>query len=290
MIKNIFKHWIHIEKPTTKELEKVVKDFDLDLSLLEDALDPFEVSRTEKEDGSIYFFARVPSPTNEISLTTPILFVIQKKYLITVTKQNLPLLNKLIEKDFGENIKKPISLFMEIFEEINNIYNNSLLNINREIWKASNNIEKINNKDIAHFVDYERITNDYLSRLLQNGVMLNQLNNQRYIKLNEEENELAEDLVLANNQLIDISKNSLHSVKNIRDAYSTILSNDLNRVIKLLTSLTIILNVPTMIAGLWGMNVPVPFAQSIYGFELVLILVVIISIILLKIFRKKDWL
>jgi magnesium transporter len=290
MIKNIFKYWIHVEEPSEKELKKLEKDFNLDLGLLEDALDPFEVSRAEKEDDNIYFFTRVPLPTKEISLTAPILFVINKKCLITITRQNLPLLNKLIGKDFGENTKNPINLFMEIFEVINNVYNDSLININREIWKASTNIEKINSKDIAHFVEYERITNDYLSRLTQNGIVLNQLNNQRYIKLDEEESELAEDLLLANNQLIDISKNSLQSVKNIRDAYSTLLSNDLNRVIKLLTSLTIILNVPTMIAGLWGMNVPVPFAKTMYGFEIVLVLVVIISVILLKIFRKKDWL
>jgi magnesium transporter len=282
MIKNIFKDWIHVEQPSKDELSKLVKDYDLELGHLEDALDPFEVSRTEKEDGNIYFFIRVPLPTNELSLTAPILF-------ITVTNRNLPLLDRFIEKDLREKNDKPINLLMKIFKEVNNKYNNSLTLINREIWKASNNIEKINNKDIANFVGYERITNDYLSRLSQNGIVLNQLNNSRYLKLTENDGELAEDLLLANNQLMDISKNSLHSVKNIRDSYSTILSNDLNRVIKLLTSLTIILNVPTMIAGLWGMNVQLPFAKSLYAFELVLLLIVIISVVLIKIFRRKDW-
>lgn len=289
MIRNIFKHWLHVQQPSRSELNKLVKDFDLELGLLEDALDPFEVSRTEKEDGNIYFFVRIPLPTNELSLTAPILFIIHDKSLITVSSRSLPLLDKFIENSTGQKIKKPIDLFMKIFEEINDKYKNSLNVINREIWKASNNIEKINNKDIANFVSYERTTNDYLSRLTQNGVVLAQLNNIRYIKLDEEEGERAEDLLLANNQLKDTSKNSLQSVKNIRDSYSTILSNDLNRVIKLLTSLTIILNVPTMIAGLWGMNVRLPFAQSFYAFELILLLIVLISFLLIKVFRKKDW-
>jgi len=289
MIKEIYRDWIHVEQPSKKELNKLVKDFNLDLGHLEDALDPFEVSRTEKEDNNIYFFMRAPLPTNELSLTAPILFILHKKTLITVSNRNLPILDRFIEKDPREKSDKPLSLLMKICEEINNKYNSSLIAINREIWKASNNIEKINNKDIANFVDYERITNDYLSRLIQNSMVLGQLNNKRYIKLNEEDEELAEDLLLANNQLVDISKNSLQSVKNIRDAYSTILSNDLNKVIKLLTSLTIILNVPTMIAGLWGMNVELPFAKSFYAFGIILLIVVIILVALIKLFRKKDW-
>jgi len=289
MTKTIFKNWTYVKSPSEVEIKKLAKTFKLDDDLIRDALDPFEVSRSEKYDGKTYFFARTPLPNNKgMMLTIPVLFIIGKDFLITITPQDLPIFNKFLNvKNYKQS---PISLFMEIFEEIINTYNNSLVSINREIWQASTNIEKINSKDIAQFVDYERITNDYLSRLIQNGSILNQLNNPRYIKLSEDESESAEDLVLNNNQLIDVSKNSLQSVKNIRDAYSTLLSNDLNRVIKLLTSLTIILNVPTMIAGLWGMNVQVPFAKTIYGFGIVLILVLIISIILIKIFRKKDWL
>ncbi|MDD4938162.1 MAG: magnesium transporter CorA family protein [Candidatus Shapirobacteria bacterium] len=289
MTKNIFKNWVYVENPTDEEIKKLVKTFKLDESLIRDALDPFEVSRSEKDNGKIYFFARTPLPINkDLMLTVPILFVLGKNFLITITPKELPIFEKFFKvKNHKQTI---IGLFIKIFEEIINTYNSSLILINREIWQASTNVEKINSKDIAQFVNYERITNDYLSRLIQNGSILNQLNNPKYIKLNEDESEAAEDLVLNNNQLIDVSKNSLQSVKNIRDAYSTILSNDLNRVIKLLTSLTIILNVPTMIAGLWGMNVQVPFAKTIYGFGIVLILVLIISIILIKIFRKKDWL
>lgn len=290
MIKNILKKWTYVEGPSEVEIKKLVEKFNLDEGLVKDALDPFEVSRSEKYEGKIYFFARTPLPTNKgMMLTIPVLFIIGKKFLITITPQDLPIFEKFID-DTSDNKTSHVGLFIKIFGEINNTYNSSLISINREIWQASNNIEKINNKDIAQFVDYERITNDYLSRLIQNGVVLNQLNNKRYIKLTEDEDELVEDLLLDNNQLIDISKNSLQSVKNIRDAYSTILSNDLNRVIKLLTSLTIILNVPTMIAGLWGMNVGVPFAHSIYAFGLVLMIVLIICLVLIKIFRKKDWL
>lgn len=289
MTKTIFKNWTYIKSPTDGEIKKLVKTFKLDDGLIKDALDPFEVSRSEKYDGKTYFFARTPLPTSKgMMLTIPVLFIIGKNFLITITPQDLPIFNKFL--NIKNHKQSPISLFMEIFEEIINTYNNSLISINREIWQASTNIEKINSKDIAQFVNYERITNDYLSRLIQNGSILNQLNNPRYIKLTEDERESAEDLILNNNQLIDVSKNSLQSVKNIRDAYSTLLSNDLNRVIKLLTSLTIILNVPTMIAGLWGMNVNVPFAHSIYAFGLVLMIVLIICLILIKIFRKRDWL
>lgn len=283
------KTWIYVESPNDLEINKLVKKFKLDEGLLRDALDPFEVPRLEKDGGIIYFFVRAPMAEEGVLSTLPLLVVIGRSFVVTVTNKPSNIFEKFLNNKIHFSTENKVRLFLQIFGEINNLYDSSLVTISRNISQASADIEKIENKDIVKFVNYEQITNNYLSRLIQNNSVLNRVKTDRSIKFNEEDEELLDDLILANGQLIELSKNSLQSVKNIRDSYSTILSNNLNRVIKLLTSLTIILNVPTMIAGLWGMNVNVPFAESIYAFIFVLVIIALICAILIKIFRKRDW-
>jgi len=283
------KTWIYVESPNDLEIGKLVKKFKLDEGLLRDALDPFEVPRLEKDEGTIYFFIRAPIVEEGILSTVPLLIVISRNFVVTVINKPSNIFEKFLNNKIHFSTENRVRLFLQIFGEINNLYDSSLVTISRIISQASADIEKIENKDIVKFVNYEQITNNYLSRLIQNNSVLNRVKTDRSMKFNEEDEELLDDLILANGQLIELSKNSLQNVKNIRDSYSTILSNNLNRVIKLLTSLTIILNVPTMIAGLWGMNVNVPFAKSIYAFIFVLVIIVLICAILIKIFRKKDW-
>jgi len=281
--------WVCVEKPDESELEKITRKFKLDIGLLKDVLDPFEVPRVEKDGRDTYFFCRAPIVEDGTLSTVPVLFVINKKFLLTIINKPLTIFEKYLNNKVNFVTKNGFNLFLQIFGEINNLYNSSLITISKRISQASSNIEKIENKDIAQFVNYEQITNEYLNRLIQNNSVLNRIVTDRSFKLSETNKELLDDLVLANGQLIELSKNSLQNVKNIRDSYSTILSNNLNRVIKLLTSLTIILNVPTMVAGLWGMNVNVPFARSLYAFVFVLIIILLICLVLIRIFRKKDW-
>jgi len=283
------KTWVYVESPNDLEISKLVKKFKLDEGLLRDALDPFEVPRFEKDGGTIYFFVRAPIVEDGILSTVPLLVTISRNFVVTVINRPSNIFEKFLNNKIHFSTENKVRLFLQIFGEINNLYDSSLVTISRIISQASTDIEKIENKDIVKFVNYEQITNNYLSRLIQNNSVLNRVKTDRSIKFNEEDEELLDDLILANGQLIELSKNSLQNVKNIRDSYSTILSNNLNRVIKLLTSLTIILNVPTMIAGLWGMNVNVPFAESIYAFIFVLVIIALICAILIKIFRKKDW-
>jgi magnesium transporter len=288
---NRFKNgsWVHINEPSLEELEKLSEKFDLELDLLKDALDPFEAPRFEREENLVYAYVRTPFVDRGRISSTVILFVIGKNFLLTLSSKPVSFFEKFFNNKINFSTKKPINLFLKIFLEITNVYNSSLITISKNIFQASANIEKIQNKDIAEFVNYEQISNDYLSRLIQNNLVVYRIISDKQLKLNEKDHELAEDLSLAIGQLIEVSKNCLQSVKNIRDSYSTILSNNLNRVIKLLTSLTIIFNIPTMVAGLWGMNVPVPYANNPFAFLIVLGIIVIICAALIWLFIRKDY-
>ena len=112
----------------------------------------------------------------------------------------------------------------------------------------------------------------------------------KHFKLYEEDKDLIEDLLLSNTQLIELSQNNLRTIVNIREGYSTIMTNNLNRIIKLFTSLTVILTIPTMIASIYGMNINLPLANNPLAFIIIMTSIIIISIILLIIFIKNDWL
>lgn len=99
-----------------------------------------------------------------------------------------------------------------------------------------------------------------------------------------------EDLSLESGQLAQITKDTIRNMVNIREAYSTILTNNLNRVIKLFTSLTIILTLPTIVGTFYGMNVALPFAQNPYAFFGILGITIMLSLIALIIFIRNDWL
>ena len=280
--------WIYVESPTQSEIEKLAERFNLDIGLLADATDPHEIPRLELDE-EVYVFSRTPTSENGIVSSTPLLFVLGKDFFITIVQRKIPLFDKFFEDRIDFATTQKFKFFAKIFSEINSAYQVNLTNINKRLSHVIGNIEHIQNKDIAELIGYEQIANDLLSRLIQINGVLSIVSAGRSIKFNEDDKDLIEDVYLANGQLIDLTKNTLQSVKNLRDSYSTILTNNLNRVIKLLTTITVIFTIPTMVAGLWGMNVSVPFQESEHAFLIIMGIVVALCGLLLYIFNKKDW-
>lgn len=282
--------WLYLENPTAQELEYIIDKFELEEGHIKDALDIFEAPRLELEEKDVYFFARFPYLENSRIVTAPILVILGEYFIITIAPVPLPNLNKLLEGKINLYTTQKIKLFLQLISHINSIYNSHLTTINKQIRTFGVNLENIENKDIIQFVHYESILNDFLGNLVPTNTTLNKLLSGKYIKLYEEDRDLVEDLMLSNNQLIELSKSLLKNLVNIREAYSTIMTNNLNRVIKLFTSLTVVLTIPTMIASIYGMNVKLPFDQHPLAFSGIIFTVLIITFILLIIFIKRRWL
>ncbi len=280
--------WIHVEEPTTDELKKLKEQFNLDESLLIDAIDPYEVPRMEVEDDVNYIFSRYPSTKEKQITTSPILFIYGKECFITIAKDKFPILEGFLKSTFFTTQKT--KLFLQLIAIINSSYNSHLHTISREIQRSAYEIEKISNKDIAQFVRYERVLSDFHLALIRTNTVLNNLLSHNYIRLYEEDRDLMEDLLLNNDQLIQISKENLKSIVNIRDAYSTIITNNTNRVIRFFTSVTVILTIPMIVASIYGMNVALPFAQAPHVFMGIMTFIGIISVGLVVMFLHNDWL
>lgn len=277
--------WIDVTDPTENEIEEVVKMLGVDESLLRDALDPFEVPRLESEENITYVFARVPKINNNEMLTVSFLLAIGKNFVLTFSRAECKFLDDIRLGKKPVHTTQKTKFFMQVFSLINVAYSGHLIATNKKIRAMKIRLERINNQDIIQFVDIEHVLNDFLSALSPINSVLQKLLDGKHIVLYEEDEDLVEDLLLGNGQLIETTKSTLRHVTNIRNAYSNIMTHDLNRVMKILTALTIILTIPTMIFSFYGMNVSLP-SSSYFG---VTIFTIFISFIVFMVFLKKRW-
>lgn len=281
--------WIYAENIDDDDIELLSEKFSLDAGLLKDAMDPYEVPRSETKGGILYIFTRVPHLEDGQILTTPLLIAIGNNFLATASRIHLPFLEKLVKTEHFFTTQKT-NLFLQVFSQITSAYNEFLTSINKQVRGISVKLNKVTNADIVQFVGYEEILNDFMSALVPTNTILSHILSGKSLELFPQDKELIEDLSLSNGQLIEICRANLKNIVNIRQAYSTIMANDLNRVIKLLTSLTIILTIPMIISSLYGMNLKLPFDQSPLAFIGIIATIVLISGILIVIFVKNRWL
>ncbi|MBP9690892.1 magnesium transporter CorA family protein [Candidatus Woesebacteria bacterium] len=281
--------WIQVEVPTEEEIIQLAADYHLDESLLKDATDEYEVPRMEVEDGVNYIFSRYPFRKNDHISTSPILFILKDSHVITVTKEKFPLIEPFFKRNIFFTTQKT-KLFLQLFTLINTSYNSYLHTISRETRTSSYDLERITNKDIALFVRYERVLNDFHLALVRTNAVLKILLSHHNIKLFDSDRDLIEDIFLNNDQLIQLSNENLKSIVNIRDASSTIMTHNTNRVIRFFTSVTVILTIPTIVGSLFGMNVTLPFAESEFAFPGIMLFTILVSVGLVVMFLKNDWL
>lgn len=282
--------WIYVESPTAEELDKLAADFSLERDLLEDAKDLQEVPRQEIENDIIYIFTRIPHEDHLVSATIPILFVLGRDFVITVTQYKPSFVEKFFSGQINFNTAQITRLFIQLFHQINVEYNRSINSISRQVRGMHIQFQNITNEDIVRFVTFESALNDFLAALIPTSNILKDLLSGKHLKLHEKDGELVEDLFLANGQLMETCRSTLKNISTIRNAYSTIMTNDLNRVIKLLTALTIIFSVPTIVASFYGMNVMLPIAENNQAFWFIGGGTIVSTVILFLLFKKNRWL
>ena len=282
--------WVDVCDPTEREIEEVCSLLGTEASLLRDALDPYEVPRLEQENGFTYVFTRVPEKEKGETITMPILIVLGDSFIMTVSRVKFGFLDKFRSGSQDFFTTQKIKFFLGIFSTINRQYSISLIDISKRIRGLKIRLERMNSKDLIHFVDFERILNDFLSALIPTASVLKNILDGRSMSLYEEDKDLIEDIFLGNGQMVEMAKSTLRHVVNIRDTYSNIITQELNRVIKMLTSLTVILTVPTMIFSFYGMNIDLPLPEYLRPHWFILVLTAIFVMTLISIFRKNRWL
>lgn len=250
--------WIRCERPNSEELAVLI-ELGLDADVLNDSLDPHEVPRVEPEGEWTYFITRLPDTDDDFNdFTTPILFAFGPEYIVTVSRDSLGRLwQPFIDKINAPTTQKT-KLFMLMIDAIAKQYQTRVASINRQMRAATSDVTNLRPRDIGVFVEYERKLNDYLDALIPANTALEKLLGGRLIPLYEDDRDLVEDLSIDFEQLIARCKSLLRTITNVRDSYRAVMDTRLNETIRILTVITLALTIPTMMAGLYGMNVNLP--------------------------------
>lgn len=282
--------WVYVQDPTKAELDKLSEELGLERDLLEDAIDPYEVPRVETENKKTYVYTRIPATYKDIVNTRPVLNIMAENFVLTVVKEQHPFLNPFLNERINFYTTQKTKLFLQIFLELMNTYTRYLTQINKKVRATTVTVEEVTNKEVAQLVRYENTLNDFLAALVPTDTLLRKLLSGRYFQLFDQDEDLIEDILVEAGQILVVAKGTLRNIVNVRNAYSTIMSNNLNRVIKLLTALTIVLTVPTLIASVFGMNVTLPGMNSPHAFWYITGGSLVIVMILFYIFTKNEWL
>lgn len=284
--------WINAIAPTSQELEMLHAKYGLDTDLLTDALDPDEIPRSEVEGDVVYVYMRYAYRRDDTVETDPVLLAIGPKFVASISRHELPNLERLqASKDLVTTQRAKLLLLLLRHLLLSFETNGKLLDRQIRAVRARLSVANISNRDFVQFVVIEDALNSFLAELVPAHLVLQTLLSGRYsLTFYEEDKDLIEDLVQDTRQLIESSRSSLRTIVNIREAYSNIMTNNLNRRVELLTSITVVLTLPTIVFSLWGVNVPVPGTHSRFAFVELVAFTLIAMGALLYVLYKKRWL
>ena len=271
-------NWINMIAPSDEEIQTVCENLKIQEDFIRYALDPEERARIdyEEDDGTTLILADVPiiesdEDQKEYS-TIPVGFIIVRdEYFITVSlmeNEVIRRMNPMINRSVATYKKS--RLVLQCLYVNSEIYLNLLKTINRETEVAEKELRQTRkNKSLLRLLSLEKSLVYFTTSLKANEVVMERMNRGKVIKLYEEDEDLLEDVLIENKQAMEMSKIYSDILSGVMDAYSSIISNNLNGVMKILTAITIIISVPTMISSFWGMNVRVPMQDNPWGFAMI---------------------
>jgi magnesium transporter len=283
--------WTHVVAATDDEFAKVIAEYALDDAILEDARDFFEVPRMERSGGVTYFFTRYPfDEKDEDSGTAPLLIVMGESFLLTFALREVPQFKPFFDGKVDVSTTQKAKFFIQIMDSITTSYEKELVRFRKSVQKDRSRLRRIGSREIERLVNFENDLNDIVAALVPTNAWLQQVTAGNYMQLYNEDVELMQDLMIANSQLVDSARSVLKTIQNVRTATEAILTNKLNMTIRTLTILTIILTIPTIIASLYGMNVPIPLGDHPYAFFMVLGFIFVSVLCVVLLFKHHKWL
>ncbi len=285
--------WINASHLEHDDLEKLAKMSDLDLLDLQDVLDLHELPRIERQEKTLLFFIRIPREqinAKDLIHTTPLTFIVTEKYFISLALFEDKVIKDILKNSLAIATSQKAKLLIHIFLKISQRFSSRVREVNNLVASQKKKIESVTDDDINELIRYEDLLNQYMSALIPVRNVFEGMVTGNYFKLEEDDNDLLNDMIISIRQSTEICQVNLKSIKSLRDSYQILFTNKLNRTIQFLTAFTIIMTIPTIVASLFGMNVTLPLATHPLAFVYVLVISFIAVILFLFIFYKKKWL
>lgn len=283
--------WIHVEAPSRQEIEQLVKKFGLEEGYLQDALDEDEVPRLEREDEKSYMFVRYAYENGDGDMdTAPLLIVFDSEFVLTMSLYHLPAIDALLSSKTAFATTQRTKLILLILGYISDEYDNLISQTSKRIKAIRSRLraQGITNQELIDFVTIEDELNEFMASLMPTNAALRRLLAGKQLALFEEDEDIVEDVLLNNEQSIEAIRSSLRSISNIRDAYLAISSNNLNRTITVLTLATILVALPNVFFGMYGMNINLPEQHAPWAFPAIVAINVTLILSIIFYARKKK--
>lgn len=271
--------WIDIVSPSSDELHEISEATGIQMDFLTAPLDEEEKSRIETEDDQILVLVDIPMlRSNKDYDTLPLGIVITADHIVTTCLEPNAVMAEFSSFNyrFFSTFKKTRFLFQILYKSAT-LY----LKYIRIIIKRTDELEKhlrhsMENSELFNLLDLQKSLTYFTTSLRSNYIVTEKLlrlrstnQSSHLIKLYEEDEDLLEDVIIEYKQAIEMVEMYSHILNSMMEVFASIISNNLNLVMRFLASVTIVLAIPTTIGGLWGMNVPVPFSDNNWGFPVI---------------------
>ncbi|MED4345108.1 magnesium transporter CorA family protein [Heyndrickxia coagulans] len=289
--------WVNLVNPTEEEINQVVQQTNIPADFIKDPLDVDERSRIEKEDDDILIIVGLPVKVKDdvdsaLYDTIPLGIIVTPFYFITVCLQDNPIIGKFIHRrvrGFYTYMKTRFTL--QILYEVASYYLNYLKYIDRRSSLIERELhESMRNEELFELLSLEKTLVYFTTSLKANKIVMEKMTRQHFLKVYEDDMDLLDDVMIEVKQAIEMCEVHSNILSGMMDAYASVISNNVNGVMKFLTTVTIILSLPTMVSSFFGMNLHgLPWQSSPHGFWLAFLASLVLSSVTAIIFWKKRY-
>jgi magnesium transporter len=291
--------WVNITPPLKQEeFTELSESLDIPLDFLTDSLDIDERTRFEEEDNVKLIVIKTPTENNSFNdsdayyITIPICIILTHNQIVTVNSFENGAIKKFLHTFQNRHPDKRNMMVLKIFEKITQTYMECLKEINQRRNLLEQKLYASNrNEELLQLMRIQKSLVYFVTALRANELLLAKIERTNFLLLNEDEKEFLGDLIVDNSQALEMSHIYTNILSSTMDAFASIIANNQNEVLKRLTTLTLVLTVPVLIASIYGMNTPIPYKDSPFTFWIPVTISIIILLVVSwnysKRFRKK---
>lgn len=286
--------WINVINPTPQEIQWL-QGLEFPHDYITYPLDIDERARTERENGEVLIVLRTPffqGQAADVPYTTiPMGIILNDRYIVTVCKRENEVLAEFTSgRVKGLSTTKRNRFVLRLLLSTANRYLVHLREINKVVDALEDQLQQsTRNKEVLELLKFQKSLTYFTTALKSNELMMERLQRSQLFKAYPEDEDLLEDVLTENQQAIEMTNISSNILSSMMDAFASIISNNLNGVMKFLAAITIVLSLPTMVASFYGMNVELPFEHLQYAFVLVIGISLLLSLGVIYVFVKRDW-
>ncbi|MEO6722752.1 MAG: magnesium transporter CorA family protein [Ferruginibacter sp.] len=285
--------WINVLPPLKQEeFTELSELLDIPIDFLKDSLDIDERSRYEIDDNVKLIVIKTPTENNSFNdsdafyITIPICIILTHNQIVTVNSFENEAIKKFLNTYQNRSPDKKNMMVLKIFEKVTNNFQDYLKEINLRRNTLEHKLYVANrNEELLQLMRIQKSLVYFLTALRSNELLMMKMVRTNFLQLNEDEKDFLDDLIVETSQALEMANTYTNILSSTLDAFASIISNNQNEVLKRLTTLTIVLTVPILIASIYGMNVPIPYKDTPYAFWIP----VIISLIILAVVAWNYW-